>query len=1316
VKRLSLIVWASILFFSDSIALTSLAQQTQTPPSSPAKPEPNVLIAEVVVKGAEGKLEEAVYKAIRTKAGGISTRSQLQKDINAIFATGFFANVKAVPEDTSLGVRVTFIVEPNPVLRKVVVTTVPQGNSLLSPNLVNDIFSKRYGSILNFQTFQQDLKKLTQWYQDKGYTLAQVLENPKVAKDGTVTLQLTEGLIEDIQVRFLTQDGKDKYQPGTAVTFDTPIPLILERLESKPNQIFNRNLLTKDLKRLYDTEIFADVKATFKSGKNPNKVIVVLNVTENELAAEGEGILTYQAELRTAKAKKDEIGEANALNKIGNVYFKLADEFKTLEHYLEQAIPKYQKALQIYQAKKDTFGQAKIFNNLGNVYNKLNNYQQAVNAYEQALTRFKQIKVPWYEAITLSNLASNYQKLDNKDRALSSYKQALNLWYEIEKDPSTVNLLSNINSFKKDEPEVQKAGRLSMSFSVTKSEGTVYHIWLQIGDNSNKIGISEPRFWQAFILLNISALYQSTGDYQQALYSIDRGQQISQNVSYNQLFSVDTNSVDKEKKGLYTNDIITILREAMPSLAIAQLYLDLGEKNQALKYANKFASQLRVTLGKLRSVLEKEGSDVSPLIQTYLFLEKIIDNFEDDFVDPDPTNEVGVPATSLTFDAILSAFPKSQQTQFKPFISFIQASSQIDLAKNYTELGKHQQALDLYNKVLALLSESQAGEQSLQISPLWKASLVSQQLEALRYKGDALLALGKNQEAMETYKVALSLAKSANRSTEEAETIYAIANVHSANREYPQALEYYKRSRSLWQTLKNPLKEADTHLGMAIVERNRGNLDLAKTEIETAIEDIESERAQIIYQEQKEKEKDSNSSATSSNSSTYKSYIDLATYLESKQNYYDFYIDLLMQQHRQNPTGKYNVLAFQASERSRARSLRAIFNRANRSNQTDRRAVELAQPRSLAEIQQQILDDNTLLLEYALGEERSYLWAVTKTSITSYELPKRAEIEATARQFYRLLTDKRAPKFFRADLEKTSDRLSQMLLSPVAAQLRQKRLVIVGDGALQYIPFAALPKPATDKPLLVEHEIVGLPSASTLIAVRVNRAKIQPANKTIAVLADPVFGRQDERAKQIKINGQFSKIEDIYGRLPNTRQEASQISLLVPPDRRSLNLDFGANRQRAIAPEIGQYRFVHLATHGILDSKRPERSGMIFSVLSDRGELQRSLLSTSDVFNLKLSADLVVLSGCQTALGKSIKGEGLIGLTGGLMYSGAKQVVSSLWSVDDPKTALFMTDFYQGMLQKNLPPATALRQTQLKMWKQQQAPYYWAAFVIQGEE
>jgi CHAT domain-containing protein len=165
-------------------------------------------------------------------------------------------------------------------------------------------------------------------------------------------------------------------------------------------------------------------------------------------------------------------------------------------------------------------------------------------------------------------------------------------------------------------------------------------------------------------------------------------------------------------------------------------------------------------------------------------------------------------------------------------------------------------------------------------------------------------------------------------------------------------------------------------------------------------------------------------------------------------------------------------------------------------------------------------------------------------------------------------------------------------------------------------------------------------------------------------------------------------------------------------------LDFMASRTTALKPELGEYRIVHFATHGMLNNVHPQLSGIVLSLVDETGQQQDGFLRLQDIYNLKLSAELVTLSGCQTGLGKDIKGEGLIGLTRGFMYAGAPRIVASLWKVDDRATSELMKHFYQGMLgPEALSAARALRQAQLSIWKQKQwrAPYYWAAFVLQGE-
>src|SRR5262249_52948243 len=370
--------------------------------------------------------------------------------------------------------------------------------------------------------------------------------------------------------------------------------------------------------------------------------------------------------------------------------------------------------------------------------------------------------------------------------------------------------------------------------------------------------------------------------------------------------------------------------------------------------------------------------------------------------------------------------------------------------------------------------------------------------------------------------------------------------------------------------------EATTLLGIARVEQKRGNLTQARQTIEQAVGLIESLRTNIVSQELR------------------------ASYFASRHEFFESHIDVLMQMSKQNPAEAFDAVALEVSERARARSLlellkearadirqgvdssmleleRSLQRRLNASAaaqvsllsrkhtpaQAEAAAKEIdsltieyeelqgkirasspryaaltqPQPLSLAEIQQQVLDPDTLLLEYSLGDDASYLFVVSQKSITGRRLPKRAEIEAATRRVRELLT---APQpqpgdteaKYRARVKEARQgywtqaaELSRMLLGPVASQLGRKRLAIVADGALHYIPFAALPAPspgndkgrdsgAEPQPLFVEHEIVSLPSASTLATLRRETAGRKPAEKSLAVLADPVFTDDDTRVRR----------------------------------------------------------------------------------------------------------------------------------------------------------------------------------------------------------
>ena len=800
-----------------------------------------------------------------------------------------------------------------------------------------------------------------------------------------------------------------------------------------------------------------------------------------------------------------------------------------------------------------------------------------------------------------------------------------------------------------------------------------------------------------------------------------------------------------------------------------------------------------------------------------------------------------------------------------------EAATLSSIGRVYDTLGQLQQALDYYSRALPLaraagdrfweghiihnigMAYNSLGEQQRSLEYFHEALELSQQMHdpdneahLLHHIGEVYLSLGDTQQALKFLNQALPISHANEDLIDEATTLNHLGGVYYLLADYQRALAYYNQALQIRRTAGYHIGTAETlrHIGatylalgqdeksfaylrealalsrsigerrgeaetlsdMARVYRARGQLAEAVSQVAAAIEIAESLRHNLISPELR------------------------TSYFATVQDYYALYIDLLMQQHRQQPTSAYAAEALRTSERAHARSLLETLNEANANirqgvdagllarerslqqlldakaqiqvkllsspqteaqgralahdldsltaelqaveaqiRQTSPRYAALTQPQPLTpqEIQTQVLDSDTVLLEYALGPERSYLWAVTPTAITSYELPKRAEIETVARAFYTFLhtppqqaasnaATKREiggelQQQARAQGAQAAAQLSRMLLAPVAASLGKKRLLIVADGALQYIPFAALPVPeraantAAAPSLIIEHEIVSLPSASTLAVLRHEAGEHKAATKTLAVLADPVFERMDERLKpnagQAQVNAatpatpmnearglglgvvlsaQESGVAAADLRIPRllaTRREADAISALAPPAARLEALDFAANRAAATDPALADYRFVHFATHGLLDSQHPELSGLLLSMFDEQGRAQDGFLRAHEVFNLKLNADVVVLSACQTGLGKEVKGEGLVGLTRGFMYAGVPRVVVSLWSVNDAATAELMTRFYRGMLVEKLRPAQALQAAQVSMLRDKRfsAPFYWAAFTLQGE-
>ncbi len=395
---------------------------------------------------------------------------------------------------------------------------------------------------------------------------------------------------------------------------------------------------------------------------------------------------------------------------------------------------------------------------------------------------------------------------------------------------------------------------------------------------------------------------------------------------------------------------------------------------------------------------------------------------------------------------------------------------------------------------------------------------------------------------------------------------------------------------------------------------------------------------------------------------------------------------------------------------------------------------QITQPAAwdLHRIQAEIIkDDQTLLLEYSIGASKSYVWAVTRDQIKTYELPGEESITEAARKVSALLA---LPPASDNDtkLQQASQELSRMILSPVAAELNKRAMIVVADGALNYIPFQILPAPSGNEPLVARYEVVNAPSASILGDLRHQREGRPAPTKLLAAFGDPVFysssTAQNPGDDQLVAQTRWrSTLRDIE--LNRDSFDPSVITPLFYAARELTNLrdlaggqglvlsEFAATREQLLNTDLSQYAMLHLATHGFLDPKRPEYSGLLLSTVNSQGKQIDGFVALQDIYQLRAPVNIVVLSACQTALGKDVRGEGLVGMTRGFMHAGASSVVASLWKVDDGATAELMKRFYSNLLQQGMSPAEALRaaQNSIRQEPQWASPHYWGAFTIQGE-
>jgi len=395
-------------------------------------------------------------------------------------------------------------------------------------------------------------------------------------------------------------------------------------------------------------------------------------------------------------------------------------------------------------------------------------------------------------------------------------------------------------------------------------------------------------------------------------------------------------------------------------------------------------------------------------------------------------------------------------------------------------------------------------------------------------------------------------------------------------------------------------------------------------------------------------------------------------------------------------------------------------------------AIAAPAPLALATLQQQLLDDRTVLVEYLLGTPHSYAWVVSRTGFSSVRLASRSVIEAAAERALTLAEPPAAGTAVPESSPSAGRDLSALIVGPLGVLPDGHRLLIVAPGVLQDVPFAALPlDDAGHQPLIARHEILHAPSAAVALTMASEGTTPPTARRTVAVFADPVFGVDDPRVQgaaplDTTSPPRTSPLARTWrggasgagplARLPFTRLEAERIAAAAPPGAVTASVGFAANLQALRTGSRSSSRVVHFATHGILNTRTPELSGLVLSLVDERGRSREGFLRLHEVEDLRLDAELVVLSACETARGRRLEGEGTIGLTRAFLAAGARHVVASLWRVDDAATAELMHRFYTQLLRQRQSPAAALRaaQRQLAGTRQWAHPYFWAGFVVQG--
>jgi CHAT domain-containing protein/Tfp pilus assembly protein PilF len=1115
---------------------------------------------------------------------------------------------------------------------------------------------------------------------------------------------------------------------------------------------------------------------------------LTLNVMGNVYSALGEkqkALDYYQQALLLARTAGVSVGEATVLGNIGKAYAAIGDKLKALEYY-QQALPSL-------RAIRDRSREVSTLSIIGRIYADLGEKKRALDYYSQALSLYKEAGNRGEEAFALYSIGRIYNDLGKHQKALGNYQQALLLYKVVGDQEGKSATLSRIADVYTDLGERRKSldyYQQALTFiRVLGYRNTEATILNNVGFNYDKLGEKQKAldYYQQALLL-YRALGSNRSQEKSILKSIARLQEEARIISVAtqavvlskdayQLFKNGTDTSRQqairkwEEALLLWQKLESKPKEALVLVALGSAYDSLGSKSKALEYytqALPIYQQLKEWLGETVAL-----NNIGLIYSHFGEKQKALDYYQQGLILLQNGRARGLEATTLNnIGKLYKDLGENQKAldYYKQAWSLSQTAGEPDLkaiilssiGSIYADLEESQKALDYFQRSLAL--SQTVGDRRVEATTLSNI-------------GTVYSDLGLKHKALDYHQQALSSSRVLGNLSVKGTTLNNIGTAYYDLGEKQKALDYYQQALSVSRAAGIRFDEAAILKNIAFLEVSRENLQVALAPMQASIKIVEELRTRIISPELRQ------------------------SYFATVQDYYRFYINLLMDLHQQSPTQDYDKQAFNISERSRARTLLEQLTEANanikegidpellahekalksqlyatekqrleinsnpksppdqkatidkqytnlfaqyqtlqneiRAKSPKYAALKYPQPLTLAQVQNQLLDSDTTLLQYSLGKEKSFLWVVSRDGLQSHVLPSEKEIEAQVKSWRSALLDKpEAPEA----LDGPASRLGHLLLDPAAAALKsRRRVIVVPDGALTYAPFAALR--LDGKPLVESHTILQLPSSSTLALIRNQSAQRPPAPRGLAMVADPIFSGDDPRITTPARTSQAAPADlaslalqrasralplqrsagsgasDSLPRLPGTRREAERILPLFPGNQTLLALDSQASLALLQSPSMKDYRYVHLATHGVFNTAEPALSGVILSLVDQQGRAVNGFLRLNEIFNLNLPAELVVLSACETGLGEQIRGEGMVGLTRGFLYAGSRRLLVSLWKVDDDATAALMSRFYDGLLREKLTPAQALRaaQNHLRTNTNWDSPYFWSGFVLQGE-